>query len=142
MDQLVEFIGNHYILSGIWMALFVMLVYSFVNATFSPVKMLSTQDATLLMNREDAVVLDTRPLADFNKGHILGARQIPAEQLNQGDFQKLEKFKSTPIIVVCAMGMNAKRTALQMLKAGFSNVSVLQGGMGAWTGAGLPVKKK
>ena len=142
MDQLVEFIGNHPLMSGAWFALFAMLVYSYVSSAVSPIKQVTTHDATMLINKQDAVVLDIRPAADFKKGHILGAKQIKPEQLNQGEFGTLEKSKDKPIIVVCAMGMTAKRTAAQMLKAGFENVSVLKGGMGEWQNASLPVVKK
>lgn len=141
MDQFIEFVGNHYILSSAWVALAVMLVYSFVSNQFSPVKELSTHDATQLINKQDAIVLDIRPPAEFKKGHILGARQLKQENINQGDFKALEKSKDKPIIVVCAMGMTSKRTAMQMLKAGFAQVTVLKGGMNAWQGASLPVTK-
>jgi rhodanese-related sulfurtransferase len=141
MDQLAEFVGNHYLLSMIWIALVVMLVYSFVSGLISPVKALGTHDATLLINKENAVVIDIRPQAEFRKGHILDARQLKQEQINQGDFSSLEKFKSNPIIVVCSMGMSARSAASKMLKAGFNRVTILKGGMNAWTGASLPVTK-
>ena len=86
-------------------------------------------------------MLDIRPVAEFKKGHILGAKQIKAEQVTKGDFTGLEKQKDKPIIVVCAMGMTCKRTANQMLKEGFEQVSVLKGGMNAWQGASLPISK-
>lgn len=141
MDQFIEFVGNHYLLSAAWAGLAAMLIYSMVSSKLSPVKELSTHDATMLINKQDAVVLDIRPAAEFKKGHILGAKQLKTEQVNKGEFQTLEKSKDKPIIVVCAMGMTAKRTAAQMLKAGFTKVSVLKGGMGAWQGASLPVVK-
>ncbi|GAC16088.1 rhodanese-like domain-containing protein [Aliiglaciecola lipolytica] len=141
MDQIIEFVGNHPFLSAGWVALFVLIIYSYVAGVFSPVKELSTHEATILMNREDAVVLDVRPAAEYNKGHILGAKQLKAEQISKADFSTLEKFKDKPIIVVCAMGMSAKKTATALLKAGFTSVSVLKGGMNSWQGASLPVTK-
>jgi rhodanese-related sulfurtransferase len=141
MEQLVEFAGNNLILSVIWVALMVMLVFSFVNSTFSPVKELGTHDATLQINKQDAFVLDIRAAAEFKKGHILGAKQLKPEEIREAQFGKLEKHKGTPIIVACAMGSSARKTAMQLTKAGFPLVSVLKGGMNAWTGAGLPVNK-
>ena len=141
MQQLVEFIGNHPILATAWVVLAVLLIYSYIETIFSPVKQLTTREATLLMNKEDAAVVDIRSKGDFKKGHILGATHLAPEAVSTGDFNKLEKLKNKPIIVVCAMGITAKRTALQMLKAGFSQVTVLKGGMGSWQGEGLPIKK-
>lgn len=141
MQQFVEFIGNHPILATIWVVLFLWLLYSFINSMFSPVKELGTHEVTLLMNRSDAVILDIRQPAEYKKGHILGSKTLTQEQVNKADFKSLEKYKSTPIVVVCAMGMTARRTASQLLKNGFSQVSVLKGGMNTWNSAGLPVKK-
>lgn len=138
---MIEFIGNNILLAGAWFGLVGFILYSFVGAKFSPFSELSTHDATMLMNKDDALVLDIRPAAEFKKGHILGAKQLKTEQINKGEFTSLEKSKDKPIIVVCAMGMTAKRTATQMSKAGFSQVSVLKGGMNAWQGASLPVAK-
>ena len=141
MDQMIEFATNNYILAGLFVALSLALIYSFVASSLSSLKELSTHEATLLINKEDAMVLDIRPSADFKKGHILGASQVKSELLDKGDFTTLEKHKDKPIIVVCAMGMTAKRTASQLLKAGFEQVTVLKGGMNAWQGANLPVSK-
>ena len=141
MQQLVEFIGNHPILATAWVILAVLIIYSYIEGAFSPVKQLSTREVTLLINKEDGAVVDIRSKGDFKKGHILGATHLAPEAVSTGDFSKLEKLKNKPIIVVCAMGMTAKRTALQMLKAGFSQVTILKGGMGSWQAEGLPIKK-
>ncbi|RDV26677.1 rhodanese-like domain-containing protein [Alteromonas aestuariivivens] len=141
MDQLIEFASNHVFLAGIWVALVVMLVFSFISGWTSPVKEVSTHEMTQLINKKDAVVLDTRPAKDFKTGHILGARQLGAEELRTRDFKKLEKFKAQPIIVVCAMGNSARAVAASLAKAGFSEVTILKGGMNAWQSAGLPVAK-
>lgn len=141
MQQFIEFIGNHPYLATIWVVLFFWLVFSFINSHLSPVKDIGTHEATLLMNKHDAQVVDIRPAGDFKKGHILGAKQLSQEQVNKSEFASLEKFKSKPIIVVCAMGMTARKAATQMLKAGFTQVTVLKGGINAWSTAGLPLSK-
>jgi rhodanese-related sulfurtransferase len=122
-------------------ALLAALIYTTVASQLSSLKELSTHEATLLMNKEDAYILDIRPVAEFKKGHILGSKQIKAELVNKGDFTPLEKSKDKPIIVVCAMGMTSKRIASQMLKAGFEQVVTLKGGINAWQGANLPITK-
>ena len=57
-------------------------------------------------------------------------------------FASIEKYKDNPIIVVCSAGISAVKVANDLHKSGFSRVSVLKGGMGAWTGASLPVTKR
>lgn len=144
MDQIIEFATSTpliSILSIAWVALVVLIIYSYVGAALSPIKELSTHDATLLMNKEDAVILDIRAPKEFKEGHILGSRQLKPEELKDGNFAKLEKSKDKPIIVVCAMGSTAKKTATQLLKAGFEKASVLKGGISAWQAASLPLSK-
>jgi len=141
MDQIIEFAGNNFLLAGIWLALVVMIIYSYVSGFISPVKEVSVHEMTMLINREDAIVLDTRSANDFKTGHITGAKQIKPEELRERNFSNLEKHKDTPIIVVCAMGNSARAIASAMLKTGFAKVNVLKGGMNAWTQAGLPVAK-
>ncbi|GEA10184.1 rhodanese-like domain-containing protein [Alteromonas sp. KUL49] len=141
MDQLIEFAGNNMILAGIWLALVAMLIYSYISTLTSSIKAINTHDATMLMNKNDAVVLDIRAAKEFKSGHILNARQLKPEEVREKNFKKLENAKDKPIIVVCAMGNQARGTASALSKAGFSNVSVLDGGMNAWTSASLPVSK-
>jgi len=141
MEQLITFAGNHPMLSMIWLILVILLIGTSIKMKLSPIKAVSPQELTFLVNRENGVVLDIRAEKEFKTSHILDAMQVPGEKISNNDFASLEKHKDKPIIVVCAAGMTAGKVASQLLKAGFSKVSVLKGGMGAWTGAGLPVAK-
>lgn len=141
MEQIIEFAQDNFFLSGIWLALIILILYTYVSGALSPVKALNTHETTLKINKEDAVLLDIRKPEEFKKSHIVGARQIKSSELESNDFSKLEKHKSQPIIVVCAMGMSAKKTATALLKAGFTEASILEGGMSAWTSANLPTTK-
>ncbi len=141
MEQLIEFAGNHFLLSGIWLALVAMLVYSFISGWTSKVKEVNTHEMTQLINKEDAIVLDTRQAKDFKAGRIINAHQIKPEEIREKNFSKLEKFKDTPIIVVCAMGNSARGVASSMTQNGFNKVFVLKGGMNAWQSAGLPISR-
>jgi rhodanese-related sulfurtransferase len=101
----------------------------------------STLQATQLMNREDALVVDLRPAAEFAQGHILGARNIPLADLAKRAGE-LDKFKAKPVIVHCGHG-NSSGAGVALLRGnGFGNVVNLAGGYAAWQQAGLPVEKK
>lgn len=100
----------------------------------------NTLEATQMINREDALLLDVREPAEYAQAHILNARGLPLSQFDArvGD---LDKFKDKPVIVYCATD-NRSRTAVETLrKRGFSNAVVLSGGFAAWQQAGLPVQK-
>ena len=142
MEQLITFAGNNGMLSAVWVALVVMIIVTTIKMKMSPVKQISPQELTFLVNREDGLVVDIRAEKEFKAGHILDARHLSNEKVTKNDFANLEKHKDKPIIVVCAAGMTAARASEQLLKAGFGKVSLLKGGMNAWVNAGLPVAKK
>ena len=136
MAQFIEFIGNHPMLGLAWVIIFVLIVGGWLKSRFSAIRQVSPTELTMLVNRQDGVVLDIRTDDDFKKGHIAGARQITEQKLSG-----LENQKDAPIIVVCQAGISAQKSAGALAKQGFTNVAVLQGGMGAWTSASLPVVK-
>jgi rhodanese-related sulfurtransferase len=100
----------------------------------------NTLQATQLMNREDALVVDLRPADDFAKGHILGARSLPLADLARRAGE-LDKYKAKPVILHCGDGNRAGGGIALLKKNGFTNVVNLTGGYSAWLAAGLPVEK-
>ncbi|KMT64531.1 rhodanese-like domain-containing protein [Catenovulum maritimum] len=140
MQEYIEFFARHPFLSAIWFVLFFAVIYTIFQSKFSKFTKINAQQLTIKVNREDAVVLDIRAAADFNKGHIAGAINLTPEQAASGH-KNLEKNKSKPIIVVCQAGMTATKTANQLVDAGYEQVDVLDGGMNSWSGANLPVAK-
>jgi len=142
MEQFITFVSNNGMLSAAWGALVVAIIVTTIKIQMSPIKQVSSQELTFLMNREQGVALDIRSEKEFNSSHILDAVGLSNEKINKNGFASLEKHKENPIIVVCSAGIIAVKVANDLYKKGFSRVSVLKGGMGAWTSAGLPVTKK
>ncbi|RTR05613.1 rhodanese-like domain-containing protein [Halomonas nitroreducens] len=139
IDQLFEFVQNHPLLVGAFLLVLVAwILYEVRNSTASGV---SASEATQLVNREDAVVLDIRESSDFKAGHIAGARNIPQSRLDER-LGELDKFKSKPIIVVCKHGQSSGVALAKLTKAGFERVFKLRGGMTQWQADSLPVVKK
>ncbi len=140
MDQLIEFTGNHLFLVVATLVVAAMLIHN-IALDVGAKNNIAPQQATELINRQDALVVDVRPMADFNKGHILNARNIPlgslAKQLSQ-----LEKHKGKPLIVSCRSGAQSALAAKQLRKSGFEDVYNLKGGIMAWQSANLPVSRK
>lgn len=127
----------------IWVALaFVsggMLLWPMISG--GTVAHLTPAEATLLMNREDALVLDVRETGEWSSGHITGARHITLGQLDKR-LSELDKFKEKPIIVICASGNRSSSACGRLKKAGFDKVYSLGGGISAWVGANLPLTTK
>jgi len=97
-------------------------------------------EATLLINREDAHVIDVREAEEFANGHLPEAKHVPLSKLSDR-IAEIEKFKDKPVIVCCASGMRSSKACGQLGKLGFTRVHNLAGGIDAWVGAGYPVKK-
>jgi rhodanese-related sulfurtransferase len=100
----------------------------------------STLEATQLINRSDALVVDLRSAEDYAKGHILGARNIPLADLERRAAE-LDKHKAKPLIVHCGDGNRAGGGVAALRAKGFTGAHNLAGGYAAWLQAGLPVEK-
>lgn len=97
-------------------------------------------EATLLINREDALVIDVREADEFASGHLPDARNLPLAKLGER-VGEIEKLKGKPVIVCCASGMRSAKACKELATLGFTNVQNLAGGVDAWVGAGYPLKK-
>jgi len=140
MDRLLEFFQANLVLSLVFAGLTVALVYTEVARLFRGFKGISPAQLTDLVNREGALVLDIRGQGEFEKGHIIGSRHLLPSQVDP-EGKLLAKAKEQPVVVVCAAGITASGVASRLVKAGFKRVSVLEGGIGAWQQAGLPLAK-
>lgn len=102
---------------------------------------LSPVEATMLINREDAVIIDVRAQAEYARGHIPNAHHIPVNELEQRR-SDLEKWKNQPIILCCVSGGRSNAAIGQLRKAGFERIYNLRGGIAEWEKAGHPVSRK
>lgn len=97
--------------------------------------------ATQMMNRGKATaVIDVRGSDEFAAGHLRDAKHIPLADLGNR-IGELDKSKTKTVIVVCQSGARADKAARQFRAAGFEDVYTLDGGVAAWTAAGLPLTK-
>lgn len=101
---------------------------------------LTPVQATLLINREDAQIIDVRDAGEFANGHLPNARHMPLDKLVERAGE-IEAFKDKPLIVCCAAGVRSAKGCGELSKLGFAKVHSLAGGVDAWVGAGYPVKK-
>lgn len=137
MARFFEFLVNHWILTALWLGIFITLIaYLKLKAG----KSISPQQATLLINREDGIVVDIRERKDFEKGHIVDALNIPLAKLGERH-KELEKHKEKPVIVVCQLGQHSGAAVKTLQEKGFTRVSRMSGGMTEWQSQSLPVVK-
>lgn len=101
---------------------------------------LSTAMAVQLINREKAVVIDVCGAAEYATGHVVGARNVPLEEL-ETRLPGVVKNKALPLVLVCASGARAQRAVAVAHKLGYANAQALSGGLKGWADAGMPVEK-
>lgn len=142
MQEYIDFITNNPMLAAAWVAIAAMLIYSVVKDKLSKINNINPQQATQLINKQDAIVVDIRTADEFKKGHIVNAKNITPSQIQEGKFAAIENNKQTPIIVVCASGTRSAGAGEKLAKAGFEQVNNLFSGMSGWTSANLPITKK
>jgi rhodanese-related sulfurtransferase len=138
--ELLAFAGAHPYLSLALAALTVALIFNEASALFRGYKTLGPAALTALVNRDNALVVDLRPAADFEKGHIPGSRNVQTSQFDPENKQ-LAAARALPVVLVCKAGQASGDAAKRLLKAGFERVYVLDGGIGAWQQADLPLAK-
>ncbi|QCU90929.1 rhodanese-like domain-containing protein [Thiomicrorhabdus sediminis] len=114
-----------------------MLAYSYFGDKLSGYKSVNTAEAIRLYN-DEAYVLDVRSANEFKEGAIANATNISVSELN-GKLGQLPKDKDAPVLVYCLSGARSARAAGQLVKAGYTQVFNLSGGINAWKNAGLPV---
>ncbi|MCH1921521.1 rhodanese-like domain-containing protein [Shewanella sp. A3A] len=141
MQEYIDFFHAHTMLCVAWAALLVALIVTLFKMAFSKVKTINTQEATMLINKQEAVVIDVRGKDEFRKGHIVNAVNMPMADIKNSR-ANLEKHKSKPIILVCNAGMTSSQAAQILVKDGFEQVYSLKGGMGEWQAANMPVSRR
>ena len=136
----MDFVRDNWWLFAIAVVSGLGILWPSVARRLSGVRQVGVSEAVTLINRRDAVVLDVRSQAEFNGGHIPQARHVPLGELKTR-LGELERFRSTPLVVNCASGARSQAAAGLLRKAGFAEVFNLQGGLGAWSQAGMPLEK-
>ena len=140
MNQFIPFIIKHWVM---WLALVVVIVLLIMEETRKNVKgvrKISPQEVVNLMNHENAKVIDVRSAEEFAKGHLTDAVSMPIADLEK-NINKLNKFKTKPVIVVCNTGQASLKAGLTLTQQGFTQVYAIAGGINGWSKSGLPLTK-
>ena len=138
MAKLVEFTGHHvWLVAGLLTAWAAVMFYELRLRTQGATHV-SAAYAVRLINK-GALVIDVRKPEEFQSGHIVNARNVPAERVQQGD--EINKKKDKILLAVCADGSTSGRTAGHLRKAGYQNAFSLKGGLTGWRADNLPLVK-
>lgn len=141
MEQVLEFISNHPLLSGGFVAVLGLLIWTEIHRRLQGLQELSPAEVVSWMNDTSTVLVDVSSAADYNKGHILNARNIALSRIQEPDAE-VQKLLKSKLVVLCKSGQTAGQAAAALKKQGASDVAILKGGMARWLGDQYPVTRK
>jgi rhodanese-related sulfurtransferase len=86
-----------------------------------------------LSKKKNSEVIDVRSAAEYETGHIPGARQIDVEKPGfEEAVQELDRSKT--YLLYCKSGRRSEKALNKMHKMGFTKVYHLKGGIQNWKG--------
>jgi rhodanese-related sulfurtransferase len=140
LHKLPQFVSNHLVLCLVFVALVIALIVTQVMVLLRKYKELTPAGLTQLINRDNPLLIDLSAIADFEKMHVPGAKHVAMSQFDP-EHKDLVKARDLPVVVMDKDGRTSEKAAQRLVKAGFTRVYMLGGGVLAWQQAQLPVAK-
>jgi hydroxyacylglutathione hydrolase len=113
------------------------LAWSHAGLPLASIEQISVEELRHRMEAgETQTIVDVRRLAEWQNGHIEGARHISLNHLTE---QAPELDHHATTAVLCAGGYRSSIATSLLEQQGFERISNVVGGMTAWSSAGLPV---
>lgn len=105
------------------------------------IKVVSPKVVQTLLIQDSIQLVDVRTLKEFKEGYIEGAQNIDFfSPTFDSDIKKLDQTK--PVILYCRSGKRSAKSSKKLLKAGFSEVYDLGGGIIRWKEEGFKITLK
>lgn len=100
-----------------------------MSSRSTPFQCIDPSEAEKLLRSRDALVLDTRDVETYRRGHIRGAQHVSISELAA---VLRGTPKSTPLLIYCYRGFASREYAQVVVDLGFIHVYSLDGGYEAW----------
>lgn len=133
----IEFLSQQWLLVS---ALAVCIALLIMHESRRGGKTVTPQQLVALVNGQKAAVVDLRDPAEFRKGHIVDAINIPYAKVDDR-WSELEALGERPVVLVCKMGQFSAALGKRLLGKGFKQVYRLGGGISEWQISQLPLVK-
>ncbi len=102
--SMIQFRRTNWMLVLVFVASGAMLLWPFIGRPLSAMREVGALQATQLINRQDALMLDLREPKEYEGGRVPNALHIPLSQLADR-IQELGKFTARPLVAYCDRGM-------------------------------------
>lgn len=112
--------------------LVILLIVAFFAWRMMPpkgVRTISTDQLATMVDDKSKQFIDVRTVAEYKARHIKQFHNIPLNELSQ----KMDTLdRNQEVVVICQSGMRSMQAAKQLHRAGFTNITNVQGGMSVW----------
>lgn len=139
MTRFIEYTSNHPFLIAAAAILAILAIVIEIRERAKGSSLIGATDAVRLMN-SGALVLDVRDAKEYEAGHIIDARSVPAGEV-AARAETLKKYKEKPVVVCCESGFASASAAKALQAQGFNKVVTLRGGLRSWRQDNLPLTK-
>lgn len=141
MQEYIDFARNNFLIVAGFIGVLGFIIKTELSRVSRKYKQIGVNEAVMLLNKDNTVVLDVREDKEIQGGLIKGARHITLGQLSD-KIGNVGKNKQDPVLVYCRSGSRSGHACQQLTKAGYEDVSNLAGGILAWESANLPIAKR
>jgi rhodanese-related sulfurtransferase len=104
---------------------------------------ISLSEASTLFNKSKAVFIDARSKAEYDEGHIKGAKSLPYKEADWKFIEAIAGVSEESAVITYCDGETCELSmelAVFLRNAGYKNVKVLSNGWSVWKQNGLPVE--
>ena len=125
-----------------WRTLTLNLLQVLIKLKFPKVKSLTTQELDLWLkdpDEPDPLLIDARHIEEYTLSHLQTAQSFTSVQDLLKDVTCHVSTFHTPIVVYCSIGYRSADVANSLVKAGFSCVFNLSGGIFQWVNEERPI---
>ena len=116
---------------------FNLLILSILSARVKGAKTISALEMPQLQRNENCVVIDVNLSKDFATSHIPSSINFPLEEISDQN-NALLNHKNKTTVLVCQTGTRSAKAAKKLVSLGFSDVTILTGGLFNWSKENLP----
>ena len=94
---------------------------------------ISVSELRMHQANNNVIILDSRELNEYQVSHIEGSTLVGYDKFSMDSISELVENKDNLIVVYCTLGIRSEVVADKLLKAGYSNVKNLYGGICEWS---------
>lgn len=92
---------------------------------------ITQQEAKVMMDTQDVIILDVREQSEYDAGHISGAILLPVGTISKESAAAVIPKLDSVVLVYCRSGNRSKTASKALVELGYTNIYEF-GGINTW----------